>query len=158
MRRSALTSLRTILRSAASALGVERAAHEALIVEMWPEIAGADAAAHSRPAGLRGTTLLVDAEPGLWIQELSARRGRFTEEINRRLGGGVVSDIRVRPRAGAAVGAAPPGAGREVADAGPLSADELAMIDRAAAEIGDPELRETARRVMARQMQWRKRH
>lgn len=156
MRRSALTSLRTLLRSAASALGVERAAHEALIVEMWPQIAGAEAAGYSRPAGLRGTTLLVDVEPGLWIQELSARRGRFTEEINRRLGGGVVSDIRIRPRAGAAVEAPPSAAGREGPDASALSVDELAMIDRAAAEIGDPELRETARRVMVSQMLWRK--
>ncbi len=156
LRRSPLTSLRTILRSAAAALGVERAAHEALIVEMWPEIAGADAAAHSRPAGLRGTTLLVDAEPGLWVQELSARRGRFTEEINRRLGGGVVSDIRIRSRTGAAVEGAPADAGRVADDEATLSADELAMIDRAAAEIGDPELRETARRVMASQLRWRK--
>lgn len=157
MRRSALTSLKTILRSAASALGVERAAHEALIVEMWPEIAGADAAAHSRPAGLRGTTLLVDVEPGLWVQELSARRGRFTEEINRRLGGGVVSDIRIRPRTGAATGVAPADADRGVEPEGTLSTEELAMIDRAAAEIVDPELRETARRAMISQTQWRKR-
>src|SRR2546428_341479 len=63
VKRSALTSLRAILRSAATALGVERAAHEALIAEMWSEIAGQEAAAHAHPAELRGTTLLVEEEP-----------------------------------------------------------------------------------------------
>jgi len=135
---------------------VERAAHEAFLAEVWPEIAGWEAAAHSRPAGLRGTTLLVDAEPGLWVQELSARRGRFTEEIARRLGRGVVADIRVRPRPGAATESAPAAHGR-VGEEIPLSPDELAEVERAAAEIDDPELREIARRAMISQLRWRKR-
>jgi len=97
LKRSALTSLRTILRSAATALGVERAAHEALIVEMWSEIVGQEAGAHAHPVELRGTTLLVEVEPGLWVQELSARRGQFVEAINRRLEGRVVAEIRIRP-------------------------------------------------------------
>src|SRR3989442_254896 len=100
LKRSALTSLRAILRSAATALGVERAAHEALIAEMWSEIVGQEAAAHAHPAELRGTTLLVGVEPGLWVQELSARRGQFVEAINRRLGGRVVAEIRIRYQPG----------------------------------------------------------
>ncbi len=157
MKRSALTSLRSILRSAASALGVERAAHEALIVEMWPEVAGTDAAAHARPTGLRGTTLLVDADPGLWLQELSARRGRFADEINRRLGARVVSDIRIRPQAGPVVPVAVMRGEPPPRESEP-SAEERAMIDRTVAEIADPELRETARKVMQAQLQWRKRY
>lgn len=156
MRQSALTSLRAILRSAAAAWGVERAAHEAMIVEMWADVAGAEAAAHSKPAGLRGTTLLVNTDPGLWVQELSARRGRFADEINRRLGARVVTDIRIRPQAHAI---SPPPA----VSAGPvrmedeLSADEQEAIQRTVAEIADPVLRETARKVMADQMRWQKR-
>lgn len=157
MRRSALTSLRSILRSAASALGVERAAHEAMIAEMWAEVAGPAAAAHSIPAGLRGTTLLVDADPGLWVQELSARRGRFADEINRRLGARVVTDIRVRPHtrtpaAPAAVPAPTLPVESELSDA------ERATIERTVEEIEDLALRETARKVMTDQLRWRKRH
>src|SRR2546427_11392019 len=115
LRRSALTSLRTILRSAATALGVERAAHEALIVEMWSEIVGQEAGAHAHPVELRGTTLLVEVEPGLWVQELSARRGQFVGGLNRRLVGRGVRGVPIRPGRGAAgeagAGGAPPGIG-----------------------------------------------
>src|SRR5437667_10601757 len=104
LRRSALTSLSAILRSAATALGVERAAHEALIAEMWPEIAGAETAAHAHPVELRGTTLLLDVDPGLWVQEVSARRGQLAAAINHRLGGHVVAEIRIRPARGVAGG------------------------------------------------------
>lgn len=157
MRHSALTSLRAILRSAATALGVERAAHEALISEMWPEIAGQEAAAHAHPAGLRGTTLLVDVDPGLWMQELSARRGQHVEAINRRLGGRVVAEIRMRPRRDAAAEPAVAAAEQREDGETELSAQELAAIDRTVAEISDPELREAARRAMHSEMMWRKR-
>lgn len=157
MKRSPLTSLRAILRSAASALGVERAAHQALIAEMWPEIVGPDAAPHARPAELRGATLVVDVEPGLWVQELSARRGRFADEINRRLGERVVSEIRVRPRAPAreepSASTTEPGRGVDAE----LSEHEVAVIDRTVAEIADADLREAARRTMVSQLKWRKR-
>jgi len=157
VKRSALTSLRAILRSAATALGVERAAHEALIAEMWSEIAGQEAAAHAHPAELRGTTLLVEVEPGLWVQELSARRGQFVEAINRRLGGRIVAEIRIRPSRGAVVEPGPEGAA-PVEGGGPeLSEQELSTIDRTVAEIPDQELREAARRAMHSEMIWRKR-
>lgn len=156
MRQSALTSLRAILRSAAAAWGVERAAHEAMIVEMWADVAGAEPAAHSKPVALRGTTLLVNTDPGLWVQELSARRGRFADEINRRLGARVVTDIRIRPQPNPI---SPPPAVSESAlrIEAELSPDEQDAITRTVAEIADPALRETARKVMADQMRWRKR-
>lgn len=156
MRQSALTSLRAILRSAAAAWGVERAAHEAMIVEMWADVAGAEPAAHSKPAGLRGTTLLVNTDPGLWVQELSARRGRFADEINRRLGARVVTDIRIRPQPNP-ISPPPAVAGSPLRIEAELSADEQDAITRTVAEIADPALRETARKVMADQMRWRKR-
>lgn len=152
-----LTSLRALLRGAARSLGVERAAYAALSEEMWPEIVGAEAAAHSRPAGLRGGVLLVEAEGGMWAQDLSAQRARFAAEINRRLGAQAVAEIRVRqvpqvpPRAGA-----PP---ESVAGPPPeLSAEERAAVEQAVAEIADAELRDAARRAMLSQLAWRKRH
>jgi len=156
LKRSALTSLRSILRTAAAALGVERAAHEALVQEIWPEVAG-EGAAYSRPAGLRGTTLVVEVEPGLWIQELSARRGGIAEEINRRLGPGVVTEVRLRPWTGPSAPARPvedePQSDRDPA----LTAEDLGTIERTVAEIADPELREAARNAMVSQLKWRKR-
>ncbi len=157
MKRSALTSLRAILRSAATALGVERAAHQALIAEVWPEIVGAEAAAHARPMELRGTTLLVEVDPGLWVQELSARRGRFVEDINQRLGGPVVADIRLRPGQTAVAERAAAGAESVPGGEPELSEQEQASIDCTVAEITDLELREATRRAMRSQLAWRKR-
>lgn len=159
-----LTSLRAILRGAARSLGVERAAYAALIEEMWPEIVGPEGAAHSRPAGLRGSVLLAEVESGIWAQELSAQRGRFTAEINRRLGAQVLTEMRfrqtsdwtartvARAAAGAAAGQGPAAGEQD------LTPEEVAAVDRAAAEIADPEVREAARRAMLSQVRWRKRH
>lgn len=144
---------------AAKSLGVERAAYAALIQEMWPEIVGAEAAARSRPGALRGDTLLAEVEAGMWAQELSARRGQFTAEINRRLGTRVIADIRFTQVAGW-----PKARPEEASSEGPrgaepeLTAEEQAAIERATEEIGDPEIREAARRAMTSQARWRKQH
>lgn len=172
-----LTSLRSILRNAARSLGVERAANAALIEEMWPDVIGTSAAAHSRVLGLRGTVLLAEADAGLWAQELSARRGHVIAEINRRLGGAVVTEIRFRqttqPVAPAglrsagereegerrAAGAEPPAgtrAGAAALEAEGLSAEEKDAVEGVVAEITDPELRERARRAMISQLKWRR--
>lgn len=158
-----LTSLRAILRTAAKSLGVERAAYAAEIEEIWPEIVGARAAEHTRPAGLRGATLVVDTAPGLWVQELTAQRAKVVGEINRRLGGSVIDDIRFRQRP------VRPGSSRTRATGAPtstvaqpgsppeLSPGEIAAIEQAMAEIKDPEIREAARKAMVSQAHWKKR-
>ncbi len=153
-----LTSLRALLRTAARSLGVERAAHAALIAEMWPEIVGAEAAAHSRPAGLRADVLLAEAEVGPWAQELSAQRTRWIAAINQRLGAPVVTEIRFRQVAGwVARGQAARDDGGGAQDV-ELTAEEREDVERAVSEIRDAEVRDAARRAMVSQMQWRKRH
>ncbi|HXF82084.1 MAG TPA: DUF721 domain-containing protein [bacterium] len=156
-----LTALRQLLRGAARALGVERAAYTALIEDLWPAVVGPEAAAHSHPVDLRGGVLIAAVDPGLWSQELSARRGGFVAEINRRLGAGVVTEIRFTPRprpSGAPLPAAPAPPGGADPAAGEATADELAAVERIVAEISDPEVREAARRAMRSQVAWRKRH
>jgi len=151
-----LTPLRNILRQAARMLGVERAAYAALIAEMWPEVVGREAAAHSRPVGLRAGVLLADAEGPMWAQDLSARRARIAAELNRRLAGAVVKEIRFRQ--------VPPGPARAGAQTPPTvverepSPEDLAAAERASAQIADPEVREAARKAMVSQLVWRKRH
>lgn len=93
-----LTPLRSILKTAAKSLGLERAANAAFVAELWPEVAGLEAAAHTRVRGLRGRTLLIDTEPGPWAQDLTARRAGYVREINRRVGEDVVEEIRFRQR------------------------------------------------------------
>jgi len=93
-----LTPLRSILKSAAKSLGLERAANAAFVEELWPEVAGKEVAAHTRVQGLRGRTLLIDTEPGPWAQDLTVQRARYVQELNRRMGENVVEEIRLRQR------------------------------------------------------------
>lgn len=151
-----LTALRSLLRGAAKSLGVERAAFAALIEEMWSEIVGPEAAAHSRPTGLRGGVLLAEVEAGVWAQELSARRGGFAAEINRRLGTRAVTEIRFRQRTGWQAAASAEDRTPEAGDA--LTPEEVAEVERVTAEITDPEVREAAGKAMRSQIAWRKRH
>lgn len=157
MHKTTLTSLKALLQAAAKSLGVERAAYAALIAQMWPEVAGAEAAAESRPVGLRGGVLLVETSTGLWAQELSARRGILTDQINRRLGAGVVQEMRVRQGAGPFGRQAPQNVERS-AEEPELTPGELAGIEQVLTEIVDPELQDAARRAMIAQYKWRKKH
>lgn len=157
MHKTTLTALRALLQAAAKSLGVERAAYVALIEQMWPAVVGAEAAQESRPVGLRGGVLLVETAPGLWVQELSARRGILTDQINRRLGAGVVREIRVRQGVGPFGRQAPQNVEKS-AEEPELTPGELAGIEQALTEIADPELQEAARRAMRAQYKWRKKH
>lgn len=164
-----LTSLKAILRGAARTLGVERAANAALIEEMWVEVVGPAAAAHSRILGVRGTVVLAEAEAGPWTQDLSAQRGRFIGEINRRFGSQIVTEIRFRqttvPFPAAHPGRPSPprpaddrvGAEEPRVEETAVSPEDLAAVERTVAEIQDPEIREGARRAMVSQLKWRNR-
>lgn len=154
-----LTHLRTVLRSAARALGVERAAHAALAVELWPQIVGPEAAAATRVTGLRAGVLLVDAQPGMWAQELSLRRSQLAAALNVALGESVIEDIRIRQQ--------PLGRTRPTQPTQPtqltqpqveeIGEQERARIERAVADIKDPELRDVTRRAMISQARWKRR-
>lgn len=154
-----LTELRTILRTAARSLGVERAALTAAIEEEWGEAVGPDLATHTRPRELRGQIVWVDAEPGPWAQELSAQRTRVIADLNARLGNAIVRELRVRQRVGTQgyiVQKTKVHRAHSVELAEP-SAEELAKIERILAEIRDVAVREAAKRAMISQLQWQKR-
>lgn len=151
-----LTHLRTVLRSAARALGVERAAHAALAVELWPEIVGPEAAAATRVTGLRAGVLLVDAQPGMWAQELSLRRSQLAATLNAALGESVIEDIRIRQRPLERTQPTPP-AQLTQPHADVIGEQERAKVEQAVADIKDPELRDVTRRAMISQARWKRR-
>jgi hypothetical protein len=156
LKRGALTHLRTILRSAAKSLGVERAAHAALAAEMWPDVVGPEAAAATRVDGLRGGTLLVSAQPGLWAQELSARRSQLAAALNAALGGPVIDDIRIRQRQFEPTQPTRPTQPTQSLATEDIGDEARAAIERAAGEIEDPELREITTRAMISQARWKR--
>ncbi len=155
---SMLTAFRTILQAAAKSLGVERAAYTVMIDELWDEVVGPQVAAYTVPSGLRGDLLWVDAEPGPWAQDLTLQRTKVAGALNARLGSVVIRDIRVRQRVGVAARRRRVSRPIPTAEEAPgLGPDELASIDRVAAEIPDEDLRAAAKRAMLSQWRWRKR-
>ena len=60
----------------------------------WPEIAGAEAAAHSAPAALRGRTLWLYARHNAWAQELLFRQDELLRRVRALMPGRAVSGIR----------------------------------------------------------------
>ncbi len=152
-----LTALRTILQAAAKSLGVERAAYDTLIQELWAEAVGPEVAARTRPRGLRGGILWVDSVPGPWAQDFSLQRTKFVAALNTRLGAPVIRDIRVRQSATAVRSRNPQRLPSPPPDPPPLNPEELGAIERVVSEISDLEVREAAKRAMISQWRWRKR-
>jgi predicted nucleic acid-binding Zn ribbon protein len=66
-------------------------------VELWPEVVGERAAAHSRALSFRDGPLVVEVDSSTWMNELTYLKRRVIEELNRRLDGEIVHDVRMQP-------------------------------------------------------------
>lgn len=49
----------------------------------WKTIVGDKVASHSKPAGFRGNTLIVQVDSSAWAQELSFQKGTILARIKR---------------------------------------------------------------------------
>ncbi len=65
-------------------------------VVLWPEIAGERVAAHSRAVDVREKTLIVEVDSPVWMTELAYLKGNIIKTICRRIGGGLVTNIKFR--------------------------------------------------------------
>lgn len=83
-----------------------RRLRQAALLDAWPGVVGEPLARYTRPAGIRGTTLVVvTAVPGPGY-EIRLRRGELLEALNRRVGAvegaPVIEDLQVVVRPGGA--------------------------------------------------------
>jgi predicted nucleic acid-binding Zn ribbon protein len=62
----------------------------------WPELVGAEAAAHSSPEGLRGATLEVRVDASVWGQQLQLRSAEIVRGLRERLGDEAPTGLRFR--------------------------------------------------------------
>ena len=71
-------------------------------VEVWPQVAGTDAARRSAAVSFRDGRLTVEVVNSVWMHQLTASTRRYVREINETLGAAVVEEIiyRVNPRLG----------------------------------------------------------
>lgn len=77
-------------------LGLGEAATAARISQAWAELVGAEAAAHSWPAALRGGTLEVAVDASVWAQHLQLRCPELLAALADRLGGEAPRALRLR--------------------------------------------------------------
>jgi len=76
--------------------GWQAAAAVGSVFGRWPQIVGADLAAHTRPDRLTGGELLVVADSTAWATQVRLLAGTLIRRLNSELGSGTVTKVRVR--------------------------------------------------------------
>ena len=66
------------------------------IMKAWPEVAGKEAARHSRPTGLKTKALRVVVDSSSWLYELSTGKKEILKRFTKEFGEGKIEDIRFR--------------------------------------------------------------
>lgn len=79
-------------------LGLDGPSAAVRIAERWPEVVGADTAAHCAPHLVRGTTLEIEADSSVWVQTLRLRAPQIVERLAAVFGAEAPGEIFVRLR------------------------------------------------------------
>ncbi|HYF47361.1 MAG TPA: DUF721 domain-containing protein [Acidimicrobiales bacterium] len=97
-RRSSPQPLRASLEALLDDLGSAPVQETSSLLERWPEVVGADLAAHTQPVGVRRGVLLVQADDPAYGDHLSWNERRVVTRLAGVLGEGVVTGLDVRIR------------------------------------------------------------
>ena len=93
-KRGELTAVEEILQSLMTQLDMpEDTQAKVKVFEVWEEVAG-NAAVHSNAFRFRGSTLVVEVDSPVWLNELSMRKTEILNRLERAAGERVVTDIR----------------------------------------------------------------
>ena len=127
----------------------------AVLVGLWPRVAGRAIAEQARPVGLSAGTLVLTASSPCWAVQLQALSGEICAAVNRALGQALVKGLRVRhARRPAAEGGEPlSGRGADLLNASPAAPPWSGI--RVAADTGpfaalDPQTREVLSQSFAK--------
>ena len=159
MRRKSQTKLQRIDEILARALRkrhVPFRQDDRQLIETWSRAVGPQIASQSRPEYLRGEVLLVKVANSVWMQQLHFLKGEIVGKVNTCLGKTAVKDIRF------VIGQLPaiPDQGTETGFPNllsvPLKERDKKMIDTCLDTLADQELKEIVRRVMTKEITWRR--
>lgn len=126
---------------------LERGTREHRAVLLWPGLVGEEIAHNTVATGVRDRVLLVSASNHAWAQTLDLMKPEVLKRVRERLGKDVVRDIHFS--AGRAVPRKAAPRRTEPAALTALTSEERAEVERAAAAVQDPGLREHAARAFA---------
>jgi predicted nucleic acid-binding Zn ribbon protein len=151
-RQSEPTAIRDLLSRWLVRRGMARELGQYRIWVRWPELVGERVAARTEPGALKNGKLTIRVASAAWLNELSLMRADLVRRINAGLGEELVREVRL-------LAGSPRQSEPERRRAAPLASEDkrlsdaepppalLAEIEQAAGQIGDPELREVARRA-----------
>ncbi len=93
---SAFASVGSVLTRIAHRFGLETHLLEHRLRRHWPEVAGEQIAAHTRPDQVRFKKLYLVAESSVWAQQLTFLKPALIEKINAAGSRPIISDIVLR--------------------------------------------------------------
>ena len=95
-RRDDPQSLTTAIRGLIGDQGWQTEAAMGSVFGRWPQIVGADLAAHTRPDRFTEGELLVTADSTAWATQVRLLAGTLVRRLNSELGEGTVTKVKVR--------------------------------------------------------------
>jgi predicted nucleic acid-binding Zn ribbon protein len=115
----------------------------------WEKAVGSVIARHARPSAIRGRKLTVTVDSSAWMQQLSFLKPEILARVNRCLGEEAVIAIALRI---GELDLPAPQIHEERQPAGQLDAGERRKVEEYVAAIADPEVRESFRRMIERDL------
>jgi predicted nucleic acid-binding Zn ribbon protein len=83
-----------ILRDVLDSCGLNDRIQERELLVDWAGIVGPEIAAHSRAVDIREGVLYLDADHGMWRQELTLLLPEILKKLNAKYGEGAVTEVR----------------------------------------------------------------
>lgn len=148
-------NIKAAVRGALRGLDLEAKMKGYAVWSVWEQAVGGTIASHAQPAFMRGGVLFVTCASSAWIQQLQFMKGDICAELNRRIGKGVIKDIKFQmgvidrpPR-----GEAPDKIKEEYPDEA-----QKARIEEVLKPLKDHEIKEIVRRIMLKEAKARRLH
>jgi hypothetical protein len=126
------------------------------LIDVWNKAVGPQIASQSRPEHVRREILLVKVANSVWMQQLHFLKEEIIGKVNTVLGKTSVKDIRF------AIGQLPASpdqdheSGFRTLLSVPLKERDKKMMDTCLDTLADQELKEIIRRVMTKEITWRR--
>jgi predicted nucleic acid-binding Zn ribbon protein len=86
MRRSTPQPIGDVVKDVVERLSQTKKKDPAKILSLWPRVCGKELARHSRPKGLRGTTLQVFVDESAWLYQASLQKERMLVALQKKIG------------------------------------------------------------------------
>lgn len=83
----------SVLQGVLEKHGVDKQIERLGVLELWPEIVGAQLSEVTRVRGVDDAALFVEVRSSAWLSELSMMKDEFLERVNARLGDAAIERI-----------------------------------------------------------------